>query len=131
MNRRFLLTAVLLGPTLAFGQQKGTKYRNLSPAEAAKAIKANPNLIIIDIRTPQEFANGHIPNAVNIDFKSSDFKKRIEKLDREKSYLVHCRSGGRSEQSLPIFKKLGFKQLVHLKTGILGWQQVGLALTTK
>jgi len=128
MNTRTFI--ILLASTiLAIGQETSSTIKNISPAKAAKAIKADPNIVVIDIRTSKEFNKGHIAKAKNIDFQSLDFAKKLAKLDRKKTYLVHCKSGGRSTRSLAIWKKLGFKNVLHLDTGILGWQQVNLAIT--
>jgi phage shock protein E len=97
-------------------------------AAAARKIIAEANgaaLTILDIRTPEEFAEGHLAGAVNIDFNAPDFESRLAAIDKSKTYLVHCRSGGRSTKSLDIFKKLEFKSITHLDGGIQAWQQAG------
>jgi rhodanese-related sulfurtransferase len=76
---------------------------------------------VLDIRTPREFKSGHIRGARLLDYYSSDFVERLKRLDREKTYLVYCRSGNRSGKSLTIFKRLGFRRVFHLDTGIAGW----------
>lgn len=79
----------------------------------------------IDVRTPAEFSGGHIPGATNIDFVSEGFASELAKLDRSKTYVVHCAAGGRSTQSLAVFARLGFKNIVHLDGGISGWIAAG------
>jgi phage shock protein E len=79
--------------------------------------------MILDIRTPKEYAEGHIPDAINIDYKADSFQSELEKLDRDTTYLMHCRSGRRSANSLEIFEKLGFRHVIHMDDGILGWQE--------
>jgi len=134
MTRRLFLAlavpiALCATASLASAQQKEATIKIVSPSQAVKALKKNPKMVVIDLRTAKEFAQGHIPKAINIDFTGEGFEKEIAKLDRKKSYLIHCRSGARSARSLPTWKKHGFTDVIHLKTGILGWQQVGLALT--
>jgi rhodanese-related sulfurtransferase len=90
-------------------------------AEALLSIDNAPQ--VIDLRTPEEFATGHIPGAVMIDFKSPDFKTELAKLDTSQEYLFHCKSGGRSTQSLDAWKELGFGKLYHLNKGILSWTE--------
>ncbi len=90
-------------------------------AEALLSIDNAPQ--VIDLRTPEEFATGHIPGAVMIDFKSPDFKTELAKLDASQEYLFHCKSGGRSTQSLDAWKELGFGKLYHLNKGILSWTE--------
>jgi rhodanese-related sulfurtransferase len=98
---------------------------NVDAGGAAAMMKENPGLVVLDVRTPEEFAEGHIAGAKNIDFKGSDFEARLGELDRSKPYLVHCRSGARSGQSMASFEKLGFENIIHLNTGFNGWQEAG------
>ena len=101
---------------------------DVSP-EAAEKLLVDNAVTVLDVRTPEEFAEGHLPNAVNIDFKDAGFSEALAKLDRNKPYLMHCRSGGRSGQALSVFEELGFSKLHHLKNGILGWTASGRELT--
>jgi len=101
-----------------------TKVENISAAQSAELIKKHPEFIVIDVRTAKEFAEGSTPNAKNIDVKSTDFETNISKLDKNKTYIVHCKSGGRSTRSLATFKKLGFKHIYHMDGGYLAWQKL-------
>ena len=94
-------------------------------AAAAAELIAKPDdaPIVIDVRTPEEFAEGHIEGAINIDFKAATFKDELAKLDKDKTYLMHCRSGGRSTSAKPVFEELGFKSVYHLDGGILAWEE--------
>jgi phage shock protein E len=83
-------------------------------------------VIILDIRTPDEFNRGKIAGAKNIDFQAADFEQRIDALDKSKSYLVHCASGGRSTRSLALFKQHQFQAIYHLDGGIKAWEKAGL-----
>ena len=83
--------------------------------------RGNPNVVLLDIRTPGEYESGHIDGAVLLDYYAHDFADRIKALDRDKTYLIYCRSGNRSGRSLTLFQKLGFTRAVHLQTGIKGW----------
>jgi rhodanese-related sulfurtransferase len=100
----------------------------ISAQAAAKLLAEKPDLGILDIRTADEFSAGHIKNAQLIDFYNPNFAEKIAQLPREKEYLVHCRSGVRSANSLPIFEQLGFEKIYHLTEGILDWMQEGLPL---
>lgn len=97
---------------------------HVDAAGAAERIKEG-QVIVLDVRTPKEFANGHLAEAKLIDFQSADFAKKLGELDRSKTYLVHCAVGGRSAQSLATFQKLGFKDVVHLDGGFRAWQKAG------
>jgi len=82
--------------------------------------------IIIDIRTSDEFREGHLKGARQIDFLEEGFAEKVRKLDRSRPYLIHCRSGGRSSRSLALWKKMKFKKVYHLDGGILAWEKAGL-----
>jgi phage shock protein E len=98
--------------------------------EAAKIVAKN-EVVVLDVRSPDEFASGHIKGATNIDFLENDFAERLAKLDREKTYLVHCAAGGRSTKALPKLSKLGFNHIIHLDGGLNAWQAAGNPVTTK
>ena len=99
------------------------QFTNLNAVDSAKFLNENPKVVVLDIRTPAEFIQGHIPNALNIDYKADNFEMELGKLDRNTTYLMHCRSGRRSSNSFDTFKKLGFKNIVHIDDGILGWKE--------
>ena len=99
------------------------QFTNLNAVDSAKFLNENPTVVVLDIRTPAEFIQGHIPNALNIDYKADNFEMELGKLDRNTTYLMHCRSGRRSSNSFDTFKKLGFKNIVHIDDGILGWKE--------
>lgn len=87
--------------------------------------QGNPDFVIIDVRTPAEFAEGHIENALNVDFQSQSFKSEINEFDRNKKYLIYCRSGNRSRGALAIMAGLRFKEIYHLSDGIVKWIDEG------
>ena len=95
-------------------------------ARNAQRLLSKTNLVILDIRTPQEFKSFHIAGATNIDFHGPNFEQTVNSLDKSKTYLVHCASGGRSTQSLKIFQKHDFKSIYHLDGGINAWKNAGL-----
>lgn len=94
-------------------------------AKGAAALLGAGGVVVLDIRTPQEFAAGHIRGARLVDFKAADFAEQLAKLDRKQKYLVHCASGRRSSQSLATFQELGFPRVVHLDGGFNSWAAAG------
>jgi rhodanese-related sulfurtransferase len=96
--------------------------------EASKQLKKNPKTVVIDLRTPEEFKEGHLKGAINLNFHEEDFEKKLAKLDRDQTYLMHCLGGGRSAASIPVWEKLGFKKVLHLKAGKQGWAAEGKPL---
>lgn len=96
---------------------------------ASQLLSSNPDIVVLDVRTPAEHAEGHLPGTVvNVDFKADNFREEAAKLDRDTAYLVHCRSGGRSTSSLEILEELGFKEIHHLDGGVLAWTESGEVL---
>jgi len=81
--------------------------------------------VLIDVRTPQEYAEDHISGSINIDYNGDNFKEEIGKLDKSKTYHVYCRSGKRSAASAEIMGEMGFSKVVNLGGGILGWKEKG------
>ncbi len=93
--------------------------------KAAALLAKEEKVTVLDIRTPEEFSDGHLKDAVNLDFNSGDFEEKLAKLDPSKPYLVHCAAGGRSGRSMAIFEKLKFLKVYHLKAGYNGWTDAG------
>ncbi|MFC1920825.1 rhodanese-like domain-containing protein [Chloroflexota bacterium] len=81
----------------------------------------NPDFVIIDVRTPEEYDEGHVEDADNIDFYAPDFSERLNSLDKSKTYLIYCRSGNRSGQALAIIKEMDFLKIYHMDGGMLEW----------
>ncbi len=105
---------------------------NITPQEASTLIQDNqdnPDFIIIDVRTPEEFAEEYIENAVNTDFYSETFRDELNNLDKNKSYLIYCRSGGRSGNALDIMAELNFREVYNISGGIIAWKAAGLPTT--
>ncbi|PIE61486.1 MAG: sulfurtransferase [Desulfobacterales bacterium] len=101
--------------------------KNVSAAEAQKVIQQE-NIVILDIRTPQEYHTSKIKGAINIDFYNTSFIENLKTLDRDKRYFVYCRSGNRTRKAMSTFKALGFKDIYHLDKGIIGWVRNGYKL---
>ena len=103
----------------------------IQPSAVPAWIKATPAAQILDVRTKEEFATGHLAKAVLIPWTDSDFKARVVKeLDKEKPVLVYCRSGRRSAEAAAAMVKLGFKDVRNLEGGVIKWTKDGQALVT-
>ena len=105
-------------------EPSGTRISHADPEAAAKLV-TEKKVSVLDVRTPKEFTDGHIAGATNLNFNAPDFEERLGQLDKSKTWLVHCASGGRSTQSLVALKKLGFQSVVHLDGGLKAWQKAG------
>jgi len=113
-----------------FGRKSSTQ-NDIDPSSAFEMIqnnKDNPNFILLDVRTFGEHNQSHINGSQQLDYQSRDFDKLVNKLDKDKIYLVYCRSGMRSGASIDLMAKLGFKNLYNLAGGIMAWENCGLPL---
>ncbi len=106
--------------------------RLVSPAEAAATIADGPeDLVVLDVRTLEEFDEGHLDGAVMLDFYRDDFADELAKLDPDVPYVLYCRSGNRSGQTLAIMDSLGFTEVTEVDGGVVNWQSAGLPLVTE
>jgi rhodanese-related sulfurtransferase len=124
-TRHFLAIAAAFVCLAAFADDKKAADVTHVDAEGGGKLVAEGKVTVLDVRTPDEYKEGHIAGAKNIDFTENDFEKKAAELDKSKSYLVHCASGRRSTASLEVLQKLGFKHLYHLDGGFNGWKKAG------
>ena len=118
--KKLLTTLMLIMSGMFFSQCNSQNFRSLNADDFEKAIQS-PDVIVLDSRTAQEYADGHIRNAVNIDVKNADFEqKAVESLDKAKTIAVYCRSGRRSKIAAAILSKNGFT-VIELDCGITCW----------
>ena len=102
---------------------------HLSATEFSTAMKA-PGTVVLDVRTPAEFAAGHLPEAKNIDIEGPDFASRIAALDKTATYAVYCHSGNRSATAMEQMTAAAFTHVYDLAGGIGAWQSMGGPMTT-
>ncbi len=135
MKSKLMIFVMVLGAVVTLIQlqaaeeskKKDTAVNHVNAKQAQKLIEEK-KVVVLDVRTPEEFKEGHLAGATNINFRGPDFEKRIGQLDKSKSYLVHCAAGGRSTQSLPILKKQEIKSVYHLDGGFNSWKKEGLTV---
>jgi rhodanese-related sulfurtransferase len=107
-------------------------FATVSAQEASTMLEQAPaDLVVLDVRTPEEYAEGHLDGAVLVDFYEPDFADQLSKLDLGVPYLVYCRSGNRSGQTLTMMQQLGFASAVDIDGGIVAWQASGLPVVTQ
>jgi phage shock protein E len=96
---------------------------DVTPDEAEKLIAETPGLIILDVRTPEEYDHGHIKGAVNLNVLDAAFTAQVAALDQSKPVLLHCQTGGRSVKALTALAgKAKFPKIYHLRAGFKGWK---------
>jgi rhodanese-related sulfurtransferase len=99
-------------------------WKSISAVEAKELIAQKSHagdFCILDVRTKNEFLSGAIPGAINLDFYAPDFSQKLDALDKDKIYLIYCRSGNRSKSALSIMKQLGFGYVYELDEGIVSF----------
>jgi rhodanese-related sulfurtransferase len=107
-------------------QSAAPKIQNVKPDQFDALRKADTNsTVVLDVRTKKEYREGHIPGSVMIDFNADDFEQQVAKLDKNKTYLVHCAAGGRSARACKKMEQLGFKKLYNLEGGMGAWEKAG------
>jgi rhodanese-related sulfurtransferase len=134
MNRaRFAAAAVLCStlfvvPLIAApdgpATQPTTQPKSVEKIDLAKfdALRKDADQAVLDVRTPREFADGHVPGAINVPIQSKEFDAAIAKLDPSKKYLVYCHSGKRSFLATQRMRAAGFENLMNFAGGIVAWE---------
>ncbi|MFH1330779.1 MAG: rhodanese-like domain-containing protein [Actinomycetota bacterium] len=133
MGRRGSFAAVAAAVLIAGcggGAEAATReavIETISPAEAGEIV-ASVGLVVLDVRTPEEFGAGHLAGAVNLDFYAATFADGLAALDREAPYLLYCRTGNRSAEAREMMRSIGFLEVHEIAGGIVGWVEAGLPL---
>ena len=113
VNKFFTLSIFIISIIL-YVSCSNRGYSNINLRNAIRTINNSTNLILLDVRTAEEYSTGNIPNSINIDVLSSDFKSKIDLLDKSKEYLVYCRSGNRATIASSIMSTNGFVRIYNL-----------------
>lgn len=107
------------------GQQNGV----LSVKEFQEKILENGSeSVVVDLRTTEEMEEGYISEAIQLDFHDPNFNEKLTALDRDKIYLLYCKSGGRSGRTFTLMEEQGFKKIYDLKGGFKAWESAGMAV---
>lgn len=115
-----------------YGSEKTVVIKILDPRDAFALIKenrGNQDFVIVDVRTPEEFESGHIEGAVNINYHSDSFILDLDRLDKKKTYLVYCRTGRRTADTVSNMVRLGFTSIYRIEGDIVKWRSEKLPLT--
>jgi rhodanese-related sulfurtransferase len=126
---RFLalsLFTVVMTTASACGQTR----KDIDPVEAKKMIDKG-TVVLVDVRTPDEWNAGHLKNAKHIDINGQTFDQQLSKLDKSKTYVVYCAVGGRSSRAASIMAEKGFKLVYNMVGGYNKWSSMGYPTTTK
>jgi thioredoxin len=108
-------------------QNQGAQLVNVQTF--SEALKSTPNATIIDVRTPEEFQNGHLPDAVNFNVLAPEFQSQVSQLDKSQPVFVYCKVGGRSADAVEKMKSMGFTTIYDMKGGYMAWSSAGMETT--
>ncbi len=114
-----------------YASVKNTKvqlFKDIFPTEAWELISKNggSDLVIIDVSTPQEYKDLHLEGAINLNLLSRFFKTRLDNMDKDRTYLVYCKVGGRSKIAQKLMQQVGFQTVYNITGGTLLWEEEGL-----
>lgn len=120
-RRTFGIILTLLALFLAGCSTAQGTLETVDPVAAADLLESDTDVVVLDIRTPEEYAEGIVSGASNIDFYAADFAAQLDQLDKGAHYVVYCRSGNRSGQAMKTFADLGFTAVTEIDGGIVNW----------
>lgn len=126
---KLLATVLVLAAPPVHAAPKAVLIEPKAAFALAAEHKQDPGFVVLDVRTPDEYAAGHLAGSVNFDFTAKDFQDKLAGLDKTKTYLVHCAKGGRSAKAAKSLSRLGFGKVYDLKGGYDRWAQEGLPTT--
>ncbi len=134
MQLRRNATALILAAVIAVGGLSACSggsdaVTSVTPSDAV-AVLAEPGVAVLDVRTPAEFATGHLEGAVNVDIEGGAFEQQVADLPKDATYVVYCRSGNRSGVATKQLADLGFTDVYDVQGGIVAWQSAGGAVVT-
>jgi len=118
---RYLLVLLFVG--FLSCNQNSNKNEIVSVADLSKVDFTDEQNVLLDVRTSEEFAEGHISNAINVDVNSEHFDAEIQKLDKNKTYYVYCQAGTRSSKASSRLLRNGFTNIVNLKDGYSSYKK--------
>ena len=118
-----LIPIAFAGPDLNSSQR--TISLNVSPGDAYAIMQNSSDSVIIDVRTPQEYQSSHLEGAKNMDYYSDGFLGNLTLLDKNRTYIIYCRTGIRGGMALEMMRDLGFKEVYNIIGGITQWAQEG------
>jgi len=124
-----LISMLGLGSCMEQNSEQTTEFKSLNPKDFKQQMEKEPGTVL-DVRTPQEVAEGVISGAVNINLFDEDFSDRAAKLDKNKPVYVYCKVGGRSANAAGQLVGMGFKEVYNLTGGMDAWKAAGLETTT-
>ena len=112
---------ILLMIIASLGIVSAQTVKQLNSPEVSQLLKKNPKMVVLDVRTAEEFAMGHLKGAKNIDIRQTDFYSKVDKLNKKATYLVYCRTNHRSGMAVEYMSQHGFANIYQMMDGFPGW----------
>ncbi len=131
MKTIIAITFFFAGMASAFAQDTSAIIRNVDVDGFKQAMDSLEDEVLVDLRTPDELKQGKIPGAIVIDYFGADFESAIQRLDKNKTYLLYCASGGRSGETSELMEKMGFRKVYNLESGFRGWVKARMPVEKK
>ena len=129
LGSTWVVLVVLFAGCSGESATRAVVVETVSPADAAVLLAGgSEDLVVLDVRTADEFDVGHLAGAVNLDYNASTFAAGLAALDRDVPYLIYCRSGNRSAGAREMMRDLGFAEVYEIAGGITAWVEEGLAV---
>jgi len=119
MTKNLLVSLIII--FAVFIHMTAQTVKQLNSVEIQQTLAKNKQIVILDVRTPQEFASGHLKDAINIDIYKEDFYSRIDKLNKKTSYMIYCRTHNRSGVTVKYMNQKGFETVYQMMDGFPGW----------
>jgi rhodanese-related sulfurtransferase len=123
---QLFLALLIVATAYTFLQTPPAKYGNVTVDEARSLIEGRPDLVVLDVRTPSEYDDGHIEDAINIPV--DELEGRFGELDPGDELLVYCRTGNRSIRAVRLLEENGFTNVFHMDGGVVAWGEAGYSL---
>ncbi|WP_374957461.1 rhodanese-like domain-containing protein [Gilvibacter sp.] len=120
----FLILVLAIGIFQSCTETKAGEIQQITVEQMSEALK-DSSIQLVDVRTGQEFLEGHLKNSHNICVTDDDFAEKAATLDKDKPVYVYCKKGGRSARAAEILKEMGFKKIYDLEGGIVLWEESG------
>ncbi len=115
--------------TFACAQESKEKaIKQIESTDAVDLLKSDSSIIVLDVRTPEEFNAGHVKDAINIDITQPDAFSKIDNLKTSDKYIVYCRTKNRSKTAVDYMTQKGFNHVYHIMDGYVGWDRKNLPL---
>lgn len=129
ISKKYLAIIFISFSVLLFSCQSASDTVSIDAIAFQQQLKQQPTATILDVRTPAEFATGHIEKAINIDINDEKFAERLQELKKDQPVYVYCLSGARSNSAAVLLKEKGFNKVIDLQGGLLTWKAAGLPVT--